>query len=116
MNGQVSRKVSRRSLLERSSNSCLSGLWLCSGIRRSNLAPISEARFVVLTTYEGDEDIHQELDAGAQGYLIKGVPYESLTGALERVYAGGRFLQLPVKRALDSRTPNSDLSYENARS
>ena len=61
-----------------------------------------EARFIVLTTYDGDEDIHQALDAGAQGYLIKGMPYESLTGALERVYAGGRFLPLPVKRTLDS--------------
>jgi DNA-binding NarL/FixJ family response regulator len=69
------------------------------------------ARFVVLTTYEGDEDIHQALEAGAQGYIIKGMPYDSLINALERVHMGGRFLPLPVKRALASRTPDSDLSH-----
>jgi DNA-binding NarL/FixJ family response regulator len=70
-----------------------------------------QARFVVLTTYEGDEDIHQALEAGAQGYIIKGMPYESLIEALQRVHAGGRFLPSPVKRALASRTPDSDLSH-----
>ena len=70
----------------------------------------SQARFVVLTTYEGDEDIHQALEAGAQGYIIKGVPYDLLINAIERVHAGGRFLPGPVKRALESRTPDSDLS------
>jgi DNA-binding NarL/FixJ family response regulator len=69
-----------------------------------------QARFVVLTTYEGDEDIHQALEAGAQGYIIKGMPYDSLINALERVYAGGHFLPGPVKRALAARTPDSDLS------
>lgn len=68
------------------------------------------ARFVVLTTYEGDEDIHQALAAGAQGYIIKGMPHEALIEALRRVHAGGRFLPRPVKQALASRTPNSDLS------
>jgi DNA-binding NarL/FixJ family response regulator len=29
------------------------------------------ARIIVLTTYEGDEDIHRALEAGAQGYILK---------------------------------------------
>jgi two-component system, NarL family, response regulator len=70
----------------------------------------AQARFVVLTTYEGDEDIHQALAAGAQGYMIKGMPHETLIDALRRVHAGGRFLPPPVRHALASRTPNSDLS------
>lgn len=70
----------------------------------------AQARFVVLTTYEGDEDIHQALAAGAQGYMIKGMPHEALIDALRRVHAGRRFLPQPVKVALASRTPNSDLS------
>ena len=78
---------------------------------RSIRSVYPQARFVVLTTYEGDEDIHQALEAGAQGYMIKGMPYGSLIEALERVYAGGRFLPSPVKRALESRTPDSDLSH-----
>jgi DNA-binding NarL/FixJ family response regulator len=68
------------------------------------------ARFIVLTTYEGDADIHHALEAGAQGYVIKGMPYQTLVDALQKVHTGGRFLPPPVARALASRTPNSDLS------
>ena len=69
-----------------------------------------ESRFVVLTTYEGDEDIHRAFDAGARGYVIKGMPYQTLIDALLRVHSGGRFLPPPVVRALESRMPDSDLS------
>lgn len=69
-----------------------------------------DAKFVVLTTYEGDEDIHQALEAGARSYIIKGMPHDALVSALRRVHAGGRFLPPPVSRALSSRVPNSDLS------
>ena len=68
------------------------------------------ARFVVLTIYEGDEDIHRALEAGARGYIIKGMPYQTLIDALLRVHTGGRFLPAPVTKALESRTPDSDLS------
>jgi DNA-binding NarL/FixJ family response regulator len=68
------------------------------------------ARFIVLTTYEGDADIHRALEAGAQGYVIKGMPYQTLVDAVHRVHQGGRFLPPPVARALASRTPDSDLS------
>jgi two-component system, NarL family, response regulator len=68
------------------------------------------ARFIVVTTYEGDADIHRALEAGAQGYVIKGMPYQTLVEALQKVYAGRRFVPLPVERALASRMPDSDLS------
>ena len=70
----------------------------------------ASARFVVLTTYEGDEDIHQALESGAQGYIIKGMPHETLIQALKRVHAGCRYLPPPVARALQSRTPDASLS------
>jgi DNA-binding NarL/FixJ family response regulator len=70
----------------------------------------SEAKIIVLTTYEGDEDIHQALQAGAMGYLIKGMPHEALVSALLRVYNGNRFLPPPVTHALASRGPDSELS------
>jgi len=73
-------------------------------------ASFPRARFIVVTTYEGDEDIHRALEAGAQGYIIKGMPYQTLVEALQRVHAGGRFLPPPVARALASRMPDSDLS------
>jgi len=68
------------------------------------------ARFIVVTTYDGDEDIHRALEAGAQGYVIKGMPYQTLVDALQKVHAGGRFLPPPVARALASRPPHSQLS------
>jgi DNA-binding NarL/FixJ family response regulator len=69
-----------------------------------------QARFVVVTMYEGDEDVHQALEAGAQGYVIKGMPHETLINAIKRVHSGGRFLPPPVARALQSRTEDSNLS------
>ncbi|MBB5061862.1 response regulator transcription factor [Granulicella mallensis] len=69
-----------------------------------------KARIVALTTYEGDEDIHQALEAGAQGYLIKGMPHDALVKALYRVHAGHRFLPQVVSQALSSRVPGSHLS------
>lgn len=77
---------------------------------RNILIKSPTARFVVLTTYEGDEDIHQALQAGARGYLIKGMPHEALIEALRKVHAGGRYLPSPVTRALASRTPEGELS------
>jgi DNA-binding NarL/FixJ family response regulator len=77
---------------------------------RTLMARYPSAKFVVLTTYEGDEDIHQALAAGARSYIIKGMPHEALVSALRRVHTGGRFLPPPVSRALNSRIPNSDLS------
>lgn len=77
---------------------------------RTILTRHPDARFVVLTTYEGDEDIHQALEAGARSYIIKGMPHEALVSALRRVHSGGRFLPPPVSRVLSSRTPNSDLT------
>lgn len=68
------------------------------------------ARFIVVTTYDGDEDIHRALEAGARGYVIKGMPYQTLVDALQKVHAGGRFLPPPVARALASRPPHSQLS------
>jgi DNA-binding NarL/FixJ family response regulator len=68
------------------------------------------AKTIVLTTYEGDEDIHQAIAAGAQGYLIKGMSHETLVDALRKVKSGMRFLPPPVMRRLEDRTPNSDLS------
>lgn len=69
-----------------------------------------DARFVVLTTYRGDEDIHQALDAGARGYLIKGMPRQMLLDALRRVHRGERFLPQPVTEVLAALKPEEELS------
>lgn len=69
-----------------------------------------KSRFIVLTTYEGDEDIHQAMEAGASGYLVKGLPQEMLVNAVRRVHAGARYLPPPMSKALAERTPDSSLS------
>jgi DNA-binding NarL/FixJ family response regulator len=84
----------------------LSGVEVIRAIRMAS----PEARFIVLTTYEGDEDIHQALQAGARGYIIKGMPHDLLADAIKRVHAGGRYLPQVVKETLANRTPSSDLS------
>jgi len=84
----------------------ISGLDALRSIRQED----PHAKCVVLTTYEGDEDIHQALAAGALGYIIKGMSHETLVDALRRAHAGTRFLPPPVARSLADRTPNSDLS------
>jgi DNA-binding NarL/FixJ family response regulator len=65
---------------------------------------------IVLTTYDGDEDIYQAIEAGAQGYLLKAAPEAELFQAVRQVHAGYRYLPAGIARALESRTPNSDLT------
>jgi DNA-binding NarL/FixJ family response regulator len=84
----------------------ISGVEAIAAIRSKS----PRARFIVVTTYDGDEDIHRALEAGAQGYVIKGMPYQTLVDALQKVHSGGRFLPPPVARALASRSPHSELS------
>jgi DNA-binding NarL/FixJ family response regulator len=77
---------------------------------RSIRSQSSKARFIVLTTYDGDEDIYQAMEAGASGYLVKGMPQDMLVNAIKKVHAGGRYLPPPVSQALTSRTRDSNLS------
>lgn len=69
-----------------------------------------DARCIVLTTYRGDEDIHQALEAGAKGYVIKGMPREVLLDAVRTVSRGESFLPRPVTEALAARKPDCELS------
>jgi DNA-binding NarL/FixJ family response regulator len=66
--------------------------------------------FIVLTTYQGDEDIHRALTAGAQAYLLKGMSHHELLDAIHKVHSGRPYLPSPVMRTLAQRPPNSDLS------
>jgi DNA-binding NarL/FixJ family response regulator len=71
-------------------------------IRRIRLID-PDAKILVLTTYEGDEDIHQSLKAGAKGYLVKGASYETIFRALRKVEQGSTFLPQPVDSILKTR-------------
>ena len=47
-----------------------------------------QARIIVLTTFDGDEDIYRAMQAGAKGYLLKGMSVEDLIGAIRTVHQG----------------------------
>lgn len=68
------------------------------------------AVFIVLTTYQGDEDIHKAMRAGAQGYLLKGMPHNDLLEAIRRVHSGCQYLPPSVRNRLANRLPSSELS------
>ncbi len=62
----------------------MGGVDAISKIREENPA----ARIIVLTTFDGDEDIYRALQAGAKGYLLKGMDAAELTDAIRAVFAG----------------------------
>jgi len=61
------------------------------------------SRFIVLTTYDGDEDIFSALDAGAQAYLLKGMRRDELFEAIRAVHAGLRYIPTVVAKSLHGR-------------
>jgi len=58
------------------------------------------ARVLVISNYDGDEDIHQALEAGAMGYLFKSVVEDELVDAIREVNAGRRYLPKGVAARL----------------
>jgi two-component system NarL family response regulator len=84
----------------------MSGVEAIQAIRKE----FPHAGIIILTTYKGDEDIHRGLTAGAQGYLLKGMPSHELIDAIRNVHRGLRYLPQPVLDTLADRPPNSDLS------
>ncbi|HEY0795927.1 MAG TPA: response regulator transcription factor [Acidisarcina sp.] len=87
----------------------LPGMSGVDGIRAIRLKT-PKARIVVLTTYEGDEDIHQALKSGAQGYLIKGMSHGDLIEAIRRVHKGEYFVPRPIADVLATRTFGAQLT------
>ncbi len=69
-----------------------------------------EARVVVLTTYDGDEDIFRALQAGAKGYLLKGMPFEELLRTIEAVHNGRSRIAPPVAEKLAERVSGQELT------
>ncbi|MGH9631262.1 MAG: response regulator [Bryobacteraceae bacterium] len=68
------------------------------------------ARFIVLTTYDGDEDVYSALRAGAQAYLLKGMSREDLLEAIRAVQAGGKRIPSGVAIRLAEHMHHSELS------
>ena len=61
------------------------------------------ARILVLSAFDGDEDIYQALHAGAQGYVLKNSTGDKLVPALRAVAAGQKWIPQEVASQLASR-------------
>jgi DNA-binding NarL/FixJ family response regulator len=69
-----------------------------------------DARIIVLTTYDGDEDIYRAFQAGARAYLLKDMHHDDLLGALRAVHQGQRFIPPAIANRLAERIPRSELT------
>ncbi|MBD2256035.1 response regulator transcription factor [Pseudanabaena sp. FACHB-2040] len=84
----------------------LNGVEATAAIR----AEFPTACIILLTTYDGDEDIYQGLRAGAKSYLLKDTPCEEIIEAIRQVCQGRRHLSPHVGEKLAERMELPQLS------
>jgi two-component system NarL family response regulator len=68
------------------------------------------ARIIVLTTFDGDEDIYRAIRAGAKGYLLKDITREALLDSIRRVHMGETCVPLHLIAKLTDRVSGETLS------
>jgi two-component system NarL family response regulator len=88
----------------------MSGVEVIQRIRME--APL--ARLIVLTTYDGDEDIYRALKAGAKGYLLKGMTTQELIATIREVHAGKSHIPPAIAEKLAERVGTEDLTPREA--
>lgn len=69
-----------------------------------------DARIVVNTTYDADEDIHRAIQSGAKSYLLKDMPKEEILGVVRSVHAGQEVLPSQVEARLRERMARPELT------
>jgi two-component system NarL family response regulator len=84
----------------------MSGLEVIGAIRASN----PEARIIVVTMYQGDEDIYRALQAGATTYVLKDTLADELIRVIREVHAGWRPICPQVQAALAHRSEHAALT------
>lgn len=88
----------------------LSGVEIIQRVRSES----PQARFVVLTTYDGDEDIYRALKSGAKAYLLKGMTSEELISTIREVAAGRSHIPAAIAERLAERMGTEDLTPREA--
>jgi len=84
----------------------MSGIDAIGAIRRE----FPRSRIIVLTTYDGDEDIYRALEAGAQAYLLKDMLFEEILTTIRAVHSGQRRIPEAVGTRLAERLSATALS------
>ncbi|RCJ18529.1 DNA-binding response regulator [Nostoc sp. ATCC 43529] len=69
-----------------------------------------QARIIILTTYDTDEDIYRALKAGAKAYLLKDAPIAQLVSAIHTVHSGQKYIAVEVGAKLATRMEGPQLS------
>ena len=69
-----------------------------------------KARILILTTYDGDEDIYRGMRAGAKAYLLKDTPREELLQCIRAVYSGESYIPPAVAAKLASQVSGERLT------
>jgi DNA-binding NarL/FixJ family response regulator len=70
----------------------------------------ADANIVILTTYQGDEDVHRGLAAGARAYLLKDSGSAQLAACIRAVALGQKFLPTALASKLAERLETNRLS------
>jgi two-component system NarL family response regulator len=70
----------------------------------------SLARIIVLTTYNGDEDIYRALQAGAATYLLKDMISDDLVRVIREVHTGTHLLDPDLQVRMSERAARPVLS------
>jgi DNA-binding NarL/FixJ family response regulator len=69
-----------------------------------------DARIIVLTSYDGDQDIYRALEAGVRGYLLKETAHAEVVAAVRTVHAGRRLMPPEVAERLSEHFPQVALT------
>ena len=77
----------------------LSGVEAIRAIRDAS----PDARILVLSNFEGDEDIHASFDAGASGYILKHNSGEQIVPAIRALTEGKQWIPAEIARQLKAR-------------
>ena len=69
-----------------------------------------QARVIVLTTYDADEDIARALQAGAKAYILKDIAADALVACIHTVLAGKSYLAPSAAAKLAERVTQVQLT------
>jgi two-component system NarL family response regulator len=74
------------------------------------LKEFPEARVVVVTTYDSDEEVFRAIQAGAKSYLLKDMAREQIVTTIREVHAGTFKLPASVASRLEERLRRPELT------
>jgi DNA-binding NarL/FixJ family response regulator len=83
-----------------------SGIEVVKAIRKE----FNDARILIVTSYQTEEEVFQVLQAGALGYILKDMGRESLIEAICSVYAGKRWISSTIQRQFADRALRQQLT------